>query len=237
MIEIGPGLGNLTSELAKNVGHLIAIEKDQTLRPHLEKNLSPFSNIELIFQDALKYKLPEIPYKVVANIPYYLTSPLLRKFLKNCSINSLKPPSLLILMIQKEVAQKICAKPPKMSILSLNVQTFAQTKIIHKISKNNFFPRPKIDSALIKIVPYPDPLIKCDMHTYFHLIEIAFSQKRKRLANSLKHGINMTTQKLNQLLSEANIDGWRRPETLEIKEWEKLVILYSRLNLKHLNTS
>src|SRR3989344_2057421 len=161
VLEVGPGIGTLTKELAQKAGKVIVVEKDQKMIEILKETLAVFSaqggsasggkNIEIIQGDILKlspkpYTLN--PYKVVAKIPYYLTSPLIRKFLEQEN-----PPQEIILMIQKEVAQRICAKPPNMSLLAVSVQFYAEPKIISFVPKSCFLPAPKIDSAIIKITP------------------------------------------------------------------------------------
>ncbi|MDP3882777.1 MAG: 16S rRNA (adenine(1518)-N(6)/adenine(1519)-N(6))-dimethyltransferase RsmA, partial [Candidatus Staskawiczbacteria bacterium] len=157
VIEVGPGIGTLTKELAQNAGKVIAIEKDRNMFPILKETLSDYKNIEIVQGDILKIQVSEFirnskseiqNYKVVANIPYYLTSPLIRKLLESGT-----QPSEIILMIQKEVAQRICAKPPNMSLLAVSVQFYAEPKIMSYVSKNCFWPAPKVDSAIIKIIP------------------------------------------------------------------------------------
>jgi len=160
VLEVGPGIGTLTQELAKNAKKVIAVEKDKIMIKILGETLKDYKNIEIINGDILRilnFKFSILNqnlisqfsnYKVVSNIPYYLTSPLIRKFLESDN-----KPSEIILMVQKEVAQRICSKPPDMSLLAVSVQFYADVKIISYVSKNCFLPVPKVDSALIKIVP------------------------------------------------------------------------------------
>ncbi|MCP6719172.1 MAG: 16S rRNA (adenine(1518)-N(6)/adenine(1519)-N(6))-dimethyltransferase RsmA, partial [Patescibacteria group bacterium] len=184
VLEIGPGLGNLTLELAKNVKKVVAIEKDKEMIKILKEVLgdSNIKNVEIIQKDVLKfdpqYKILSAKYKLVANLPYYITSPVIRKFLE-----LKKPPRLMVLTLQKEVAQRICSKPPKMSILSVSVQFYAQPEIISFISKESFWPQPKVDSAIIKIVPHKikvpwSPEIR---DQFFRIVKAGFSQPRKQL--------------------------------------------------------
>lgn len=248
ILEIGPGLGALTAVLAPHVARITVIEKDQRLKKILPHSLSQFSNIEYLFQDALDYEpnsqIPYIEcqinndaddrvdgtvstfsYKLIANIPYYITSPLINKFLKD-QFMSEKPhkiPELILLMVQKEVAQKICAPVGKLNILALNIQTFAAAKIITSVPKENFSPIPKVDSALIQIVPFKKPQIGCDLKQYFRIISAGFRQKRKKLHNSLTHGLHMKNEIIRSLLTSAEIDPDRRAETLSITEWQQLV--------------
>ena len=157
VLEVGPGLGTLTQELAKKAKRVIAVEKDETMIEILKETLAEYKNVEVINEDILKYDLQIADYKLVANIPYYLTSPLIRKFLE-----SKNPPKEIVLMMQKEVAQRICAKPGDMSLLAVSVQFYADAKIISIVSKNCFYPAPKIDSAIIKITPQPDSSLRAE---------------------------------------------------------------------------
>lgn len=232
VIEIGPGLGILTEELAKKAKKVIAIEKDRKLIPLLQERLKEYKNVEIINEDALKFEPPESSYKVVANIPYYITSPLINYFLKDRYIKrgrdrsrpvptsaSPNSPILIIILTQKEVAQKICAKPPKLNILALNVQTFGKPEIISYVKKENFYPKPKVDSAILKITPYKKPAANCNLEKFFKLIHSGFAKKRKKLYNSLPPELN------KEIIKKANIDPNRRAETLRIDEWEKLTNL------------
>ncbi|MBU2564102.1 ribosomal RNA small subunit methyltransferase A, partial [Patescibacteria group bacterium] len=176
VLEIGPGLGVLTNELSKRCKKIIAVEKDEKMLEVLKDRNYP--NIELINKDILKttIQLPE-KYKLIANLPYYITSPIIRMFLEK------DQPELMVLMIQKEVAQRICAKN-KLSVLSVSVQFYADAKIIKYVSRNCFYPVPKVDSAIIKIIPKQIPNI--DVKKFFQLVKMGFSSKRKKLKNNLK---------------------------------------------------
>ena len=213
ILEIGPGLGILTIELAKRAKKVIAIEKDKNLAEILndELRIEGIENVEIIQGDILK--LPDSKflildsYKLVANIPYYLTSPLIRKFLEIKN-----KPSLMVLMIQKEVAQRICARPPKMSLLSVAVQFYAKPEIISIVSKNSFYPKPKVDSAIIKITPKTFP--KVDTEKFFELVKASFSSKRKMLKNNLKID--------ESILKKLGLNPKIRAENLTIENWIKL---------------
>lgn len=210
IVEVGPGIGGLTIKLCKKARKIISIELDKKLLPILKKTLSEFKNIEIINMDALKFSPPKTPYKVVANIPYNITSPLINHFLQSGN-----PPKTMTLLVQKEVAEKICERDGKTSILSLQIKLFGASKIATKVSKNAFFPPPKVDSAIIKIDIYKntDPKFT-DKKTALKILEIAkraFSQKRKKLSNTLGH-------------IETTIDLNRRPETLSIDEWKSMEI-------------
>lgn len=256
ILEIGPGLGILTEELAKNAGKVKSLELDSALIPFLENQFRNSKNVEILLQDALKFAPPYEPYKLVANIPYYITSPILNHFLRETherseaetatresSKRALQPnvllidkttrseaeatttyplrPSLIVLLVQKEVAEKICARAGDHSVLSLQVQIFGEPQIICKVPRNSFYPAPKVDSAVIKIKTYTQPLIQ-DTKTFFKLIHGCFAQKRKTLSNSLKSALPISKEEIHALLTKAQIDPMRRPQELTIEEWQRL---------------
>lgn len=204
VLEIGPGFGILTKILAQKAKKVIAIELDPRLELVLKKTFEKTKNVELVFGDALKFEPPKNPYKIIANIPYSITSPLINHFLKEqCMKRDGKPPQVAVLMIQKEVAKKICASPPDMNVLALNIQLFAKPRYLFTIGKGAFQPQPKVDSAVIEIIPFQKPLVPDTekLKQCFALISKAFSQKRKKLRNTL------------------GISDNRRPEELSILEW------------------
>jgi 16S rRNA (adenine1518-N6/adenine1519-N6)-dimethyltransferase len=206
VLEIGPGLGILTAELARKAKRVIAVEKDKKMCEVLKDVLKEFKNTEIINADILKTKpVGFTNYKIVANIPYYLTSPIIRKFLE-----AKNRPDMIILMVQKEVAQRITAKPPHMNILSIAVQFYAEPKIIDYVLKNSFFPVPKVDSAIIKIIPKQIPEI--DTEKFFTLIKKGFSAKRKMLKNNIPEAN----------LKKAGLNPGVRAENLSIDNWMKI---------------
>ena len=213
ILEVGPGTGILTKELAKKAKKIIAVEKDKSIIEVLKENLKDFQNIEIINEDILKFNLKEKKYKVIANIPYYLTSALIRKFLEEKN-----QPKELILMIQKEVAQIICETPPNMSLLSVSVQFYADAKILFNVSKNSFWPVPKVDSAVIKIVPRG--LTSPDL--FFRIVKAGFSHPRKQLAGNLSKELKIKKAKIKKLLLQNNIKPTQRAETLYIEDWKNL---------------
>lgn len=218
VLEIGPGIGTLTKELAKKAKQVIAIEKDSKMIKILKETLRDLKNIELIQEDILKYDFKsQVPYKIVANLPYYITSPVLRKFLE---IDS--KPKEMILMVQKEVAQRIVASPPNMSILAISVQFFAKPEIISFVSKNCFWPQPKVSSAILKISQISMDLPPIDTDLFFKIVRAGFAQPRKQLANSLSNGLKLEKEKVRNWLKENEIKPERRAETLDIKDWIKL---------------
>jgi len=222
VLEIGPGLGSLTRYLASSAKEVVAVELDENLLLPLKAVLSPYQNIRLIHGDILKLSPTalnlENDYVVVANIPYYITSAVIRHLLEN----KVKP-RRIVLTVQKEVAQRICAEPGDMSLLALSVQIYGKPRIEAHIPASAFFPPPKVDSAVLLIDIYPSPRIKEGLlNTFFKLIKAGFSQKRKTLRNSLSSGLHVSTTEAADLLTQVNIDPQRRAETLHIEEWEKL---------------
>ena len=222
VLEIGPGLGSLTRYLASSAKEVVAVELDSNLLQPLKAILSPYPNVRVIHGDILKLSpgdlIAEKDYLVVANIPYYITSAVIRHLLEN------EPkPRRVVLTVQKEVAQRICAAAGDMSLLALSVQVYGSPHIAAHIPADAFFPAPKVDSAVLIVDIYVSPLIKPDhLDRFFKLIKAGFSQKRKTLRNSLSSGLRISPADAADLLRRANIDPRRRAETLSIQEWENL---------------
>ncbi|RPJ22463.1 MAG: ribosomal RNA small subunit methyltransferase A [Chloroflexi bacterium] len=222
VLEIGPGLGSLTRYLAVSAKEVIAVELDENLIPPLKAVLAPYQNVRLIHGDILKLSpkdvITESDYIVVANIPYYITSAVIRHLLEN------EPkPRRIVLTVQKEVAQRICAEPGDMSLLALSVQIYGKPRTAAQIPASAFFPAPKVDSAVLCVDIYPAPLITAELlTTFFKLIKAGFSQKRKTLRNSLSSGLHISPTEAADLLTGVNIDPQRRAETLSIEEWKRL---------------
>lgn len=209
VVEVGPGFGVLTEALLNIGARVIAVEKDERLFAFLKNKFKNVENLELIHADALAFNPPEEPFFLVANIPYSITSPLIDHFIRD---NYKFLPKRAVLLVQKEVAQKICALPPDMNVLALHVQTFGDTKMEGIVSKNNFQPRPKVDSAIIKIDFPKKPKMNVDYEKYFGAIHRAFSKKRKMLRAVFG----------SDILEKAGIDPKRRPQTLSLSEWSKI---------------
>lgn len=222
VLEIGPGLGSLTRYLAAAAKAVVAVELDQHLLPPLKTVLAPYGNVSLIHGDILELNTSELVreknYLVVANIPYYITSAVIRHLLE-----SETRPRRIVLTIQKEVAQRICEKPGDMSLLALSVQVYGKPHIATYIPASAFIPSPNVDSAVLVIDIYPTPLIPADLlDKFFKLIKAGFSQKRKTLRNALSAGLSVSTKNATELLGRAAIDPMRRAETLSIEEWQRL---------------
>lgn len=222
VLEIGPGLGSLTRYLAAAAKEVVAVELDQHLLPPLKAVLAPYSNVRLIHGDILELSpsdlIHEQNYIVAANIPYYITSALIRHLLESAS-----KPRRIVLTIQKEVAKRICEKPGDMSLLALSVQVYGEPHIAAHIPAGAFFPAPSVDSSVLSIDIYPTPLIPNQLlDTFFKLIKAGFAQKRKTLRNSLSSGLHTSPAEAADLLTRAGIDPMRRAETLSIEEWSRL---------------
>ncbi len=223
VLEVGPGLGVLTLELAKKVKKVVAVEKDKNMVRVLREVLKRegVKNVEVLNEDILKLdfkKLKLKKYKVVANIPYYLTSALIRKFLE-----SEKQPEKIVLMIQKEVAQRIC-ETKKMSLLSLSVQFYAIPRLLFKVSKGSFFPSPKVDSAVIEITPKKElSLPKKDTEKFFKIVKAGFFAPRKQLLGNLVKELSLDKEKLKSVFEKINLDLKIRAEDLKEKNWIDLV--------------
>lgn len=222
VLEIGAGLGSLTRFLARASRRVVAVELDKHLIPVLETVLGQEANVELIYGDILKLDPAKLiltdGYLVVANIPYYITSAIIRHLLE-----SIRKPKRLVLTIQKEVAQRICAQPDDLSLLALSVQVYGKPTIGARIPAGAFYPPPNVDSAVIRVELFPEPLIPgAQLDTFFRLAKAGFGQKRKMLRSSLSSGISWSTERGERLLIESGIDPSRRAETLALEEWRDL---------------
>jgi len=233
VLEVGPGLGILTRELAQRAQRVIAIELDDKLANFLKQELVSFPNVMIINEDILKIE-PAIlltkseRYKVVANLPYYITSPVLRHFLEA----TLKP-DLMVVMVQKEVAEAIVAGPGKRSLLSISVQFYGRPTIIGKVPANSFYPAPEVDSAILRIDLYPKPAVAVDnTEGFFGTVRAGFASPRKQLANSLAQGLGWPKTDVLSVLAEASIAPQRRAETLTLEEWAQLRQAYAQWQKK-----
>ena len=230
VLEIGPGLGVLTSELCSRAKKMVAVEKDRQLIPILEDLTRDFKNICILESDVLKLDMEELReshfegnFKVVANLPYYITSPILMKIIEN---RHLIP--MAVLMVQKEVAQRLTASPgtKEYSILTIAVNMYADVKMVCTIGKEAFLPPPKVKSAVVQIVLRQEPREQVeDEAFFFKVVEAAFGERRKTLRNSLSRRLNISgidTEAIDKALEVTGIDPMRRGETLSIKEFAKL---------------
>lgn len=237
ILEVGPGLGFLTLKLAKQAKRVIAVELDDKLADYLQTGIAAkdIKNIEIVNEDILRFNLGHYlksseEYKIVANLPYNITSIFLRIFL-----SSPQPPQSLILMLQKEVAERIVATPPKMNLLALAVQYYAEAKIVREVKAGNFWPEPKVDSAVIKIevkkhAPAHSQTLKNQLikdKQFFRLAKIAFSAKRKMLKNNLASGLKIDQKIITELLIKNKFNPQLRAEDLSLEDWRKLFATFS----------
>jgi 16S rRNA (adenine1518-N6/adenine1519-N6)-dimethyltransferase len=226
VLEIGPGLGNLTRLLAVQARQVMAVEVDPNLIPPLREVLTPFANVQVVQSDILALDpaqlMKEPGYLVVANIPYNITSALIRHLLE-----ARIKPARIIMTVQREVAERICASPGKLSLLALSVQVYGKPIMAARIQAEAFYPVPKIDSAVVRIDLSPQPLIPNPLlPLFFRLAKAGFSQKRKTLRNSLAGGLRLTPAQAANMLLAAGIDPQRRAETLSLEEWSRLTEYY-----------
>ncbi len=228
VIEVGPGLGALTQELAQSAGRVVAVELDSTMVAALRDKFADSSNVEIVEADILECAPESLisdegNYKVVGALPYNIASAVLRHFLE-----AEHKPTMIVAVIQKEVAQSIAAKPGDMGLLSVGVQLYGRPSIVRYISPRSFHPQPKVDSAILRIDVYQDPPVKVkDEVAFFNVVRGGFSTPRKQLRNSLSYGLHITSQEAGSLLDSAGIDPRRRAETLNIEEWAELYTVFS----------
>jgi 16S rRNA (adenine1518-N6/adenine1519-N6)-dimethyltransferase len=222
VLEIGAGLGSLTRLLAVSARSVTAIEIDRELFPVLEAVTEPFENVRLVEGDVLKIPMETLlagdGYKVVANIPYYITSAVIRHLLE-----AQVRPERLVLTMQREVAERILSQDEKMSLLSLSVQIYGQARIASQIPAACFIPEPKVDSSVLVVDIYPEPkLSREEVDLLFRLAHAAFNQKRKMLRNSLQAVLGGDSDVVSEKLMRVEIDPQRRPENLALDDWIKL---------------
>ncbi len=258
VIEIGPGEGVLTEELAKKCQKVVAVEIDKNLVKLLRNKFSNQKNVEIINEDVLKVNLAELVphpltpspktgrgwtreartdegvYKVIANLPYYITSPIIRLFLE-----SETPPQEMILLVQKEVAERIVAGPGKMSLLAVSVQYYARPELLFCVDKNAFFPIPEVDSALLKIVPYCSSPYSGRggreatgeeefRKKFFRTVRTGFSAKRKTLLNNFSSSFHLDKTEVEEKLKKVPLSGTARAQELNMDEWKKLALIFSK---------
>lgn len=233
IIEIGPGFGVLTRELAENFKKVVSIEMDKSLAPVLDYTLGEFPNVEIIWQDVLKTDLKKLidekfqgmKVSVAANLPYYVTTPII-----SALITGGLPVSDIVIMIQKEVAERICAKSGTKSYGALSVmcQYYTNPEIVTTVKADAFIPAPKVDSAVVKMHVCEKPNVSvCDEEFFFKTVQAAFSQRRKTLLNCISGYFKLSKERIEKILTDLDIDPKRRGETLSLEDFARL-----SLNLK-----
>ncbi len=222
ILEAVAGTGVLTRELAQHARRVVAVELERDMLALLAQTTRPFPNIEIIERDLLFINPSEIfgqaPYKLVANLPYYITAPTFRHYLE-----SENAPRLLVVMVQWEVAQRITATPGDLSLLAVSVQFYGRPRIIARVPARSFYPAPKVDSAILRVDVDPQAALspaECDR--FFRVVQAGFSERRKQLHNSLTHALHYKNEMIRAWLAEASIEASRRAETLSIEEWLRL---------------
>jgi len=231
VLEIGAGAGNLTRHLAHAAREVVAVEIDQSLFPLLKDTTASFKNIRLVQGDILEQNIAELMprtgYMVVANIPYYITSALIRFLLE-----SPRKPSRLVLTIQQEVARRVCASAGDLSLLALSVQLYGDPRVALRVPAGAFYPVPNVDSAVLIVDLYPEPLIPSQhVEDFFRLAKSAFSQKRKMLRNTLASAPGLDKDSAIALLEQSGIDARRRAQTLTIQEWKVLTDMFRSVGI------
>jgi 16S rRNA (adenine1518-N6/adenine1519-N6)-dimethyltransferase len=223
VIEIGPGTGNLTRVLAREARRVIAIEIDDRLIPLLRAEFAAQPNVEVLHADILALDLAAHlrgePYIVVANLPYYITSAILRRLLEEITAR----PQRIIVTVQREVAERLTAEPGDMSLLAVSVQFYGRPETVLRLNPALFWPRPDVESAVVRIDVYDAPPVDVsDEQSFFRVVRAGFGQKRKQLRNSLSAGLHLDKSRVDDLLTTSGIDPQRRAETLSLDEWARL---------------
>jgi 16S rRNA (adenine1518-N6/adenine1519-N6)-dimethyltransferase len=221
VLEVGPGLGTLTEELLVAGTNVVAVEYDSELASSLAKRLNNPKNLQVIEHDILTFNLLDLPkdYTVAANIPYYLTSNLIRVLAESAN-----PPKRAVILIQKEVAERVCAKPGAMSLLSVSAQVFFEASLSTFVPAELFTPPPKVDSQVLVLQRRARPLVSTvDQKVFFRLVKAGFGERRKKLRSSLSGGLHISKSEVDELLQKANTSPDLRAQELSIDDWLKIM--------------
>jgi 16S rRNA (adenine1518-N6/adenine1519-N6)-dimethyltransferase len=227
VLEIGAGTGALTEKLAQHAKRVVAVEVDERLFPILGAQMRLYPHVELHLADILTIDLHQVmgddPYVVVANVPYYITSAILRHLLE-----TLHRPTKLIMTIQTEVAERVVAKPPDMSVLAVSVQFYGKPDIATRFNPAIFYPRPEVGSAVLRVITYDTPPVVVPSEAlFFRVVRAGFGQKRKQLKNALSGNLAITSDQASALCQSVGIDPMRRAETLTLDEWASLTRVFA----------
>lgn len=231
VLEIGAGLGTLTRRLARDAGHVVTVELDQRLTPVLRDELTGLDNVTLVQGDILALDPAALveavsepppaspaPYQVVANLPYYITSAVLRHLLEA----RLKP-RRMVLTVQREVAERIVAEPGQMSLLAVSVRFYGQPQLLFRIKPGSFYPAPGVESAVVRVdLRAATPVPVQDAPAFFRVVRAGFAQRRKQLRNGLAAGLRRPPDEVAAKLREVDVDPRRRPQTLSLEEWARV---------------
>lgn len=219
VLEIGPGLGTLTSELLRRAEKVVAVELDDALAAKLPAQF-PGKNLKVVHSDILQYDLTHLPdnYVVVANVPYYITSKIIQYL-----VTSTNKPRTIVLLIQKEVAVRVAAQPGDMSLLAISAQLYAEASLDQVVPAEFFTPPPKVDSQVVVLHIRPTPLISPDNEKhFFRIVKAGFAAKRKKLRSSLSAGLQLPKDEVERILGQAEISPDARAEMLSIEDWKRL---------------
>ncbi len=223
ILEIGPGRGILTRPLADRAASLTAIELDNDLAASLTTEFAEYPHVRIIHADAREIDIASIipsdaPYKLIANLPYYAAQPIIRRFLE-----ADRKPTLMVVMVQREVARNMTAAPGNMSLLSVATQLYGRPRIVASVPPRAFRPAPKVTSAVVRLEVFPEPVLSLDsIDAFFTLVRAGFSAPRKQVHNCLQQGLSISRHDAENILTQASIDPKRRPQTLSLDDWGSL---------------
>lgn len=218
-LEVGAGTGVLTVELAQRARRVVAVEMDRAILPVLQEVVAPYPNVEIIARDLLKVRTDEVfgaqPYKVVANLPYYITALIMRHILE-----APRRPERMVVMVQREVAERMTAAPGAMNLLGLSAQFYGAPRIVAQVPATAFYPPPKVDSAVVRLDLFPTlPLDSAGRERLFALARAGFAEKRKQLHNCLERNLRLAPEQVAAWLAAGGIDPERRAQSLSVDEW------------------
>jgi 16S rRNA (adenine1518-N6/adenine1519-N6)-dimethyltransferase len=223
VLEVGPGTGLLTTRLAENAGMVVAVEIDHDMAELARLATKKWASVSVVEGDILRQDISELthgrPYSVVANLPYNIASPTIRMFLE-----AENQPNRMVVTVQREVAQEMCAVPGRLGMLGISIQVYSAPRIVRRVAAGSFRPPPKVESAVVRLDVREAPLVPRDlMGPFFRTVRAGFGSPRKQLRNSLSHGLSIAAIDVERWLVDVGVDPTRRPETLSIEEWRSMV--------------